>query len=117
MAKPASHKPTHRLVAQVVSKQTPPLVAQLEDLETTKEIALQNNEDKEEKNRMESLMDNVQVKAWWQYEDDVTKLMDNVQVQPLWQYEDHVTKYNVKDIELGMNKEINQMINKKSFTE
>eukprot|EP00971_Amphidinium_carterae_P348508 6490529-Amphidinium_carterae.2 len=34
----------------------------------------------------------------------------------MWQYEDDVTKYNVKDW-LGMNKEINQMINKKSFTE
>eukprot|EP00971_Amphidinium_carterae_P148113 2935516-Amphidinium_carterae.1 len=34
---------------------------------------------KDEKNQMESLMDNVQVQPWWQYEDDVSK-------------------YNVKDI-------------------
>eukprot|EP00971_Amphidinium_carterae_P144437 2862311-Amphidinium_carterae.7 len=59
IAKPAAYKPTYRL----------------------------NNEDQEEKNRMESLMDNVQVQLWWQYENDVTK-------------------YNVKDIELGMNNEI-----------
>eukprot|EP00971_Amphidinium_carterae_P351109 6491915-Amphidinium_carterae.3 len=37
--------------------------------------------------------------------------MDNAQAQPWWQFEDDKTKYNVKDIELGMNKEINQMIN------
>eukprot|EP00971_Amphidinium_carterae_P094154 1863565-Amphidinium_carterae.3 len=47
--------------------------------------------------------------------------MDNIQVQPWsqawWQYEDDVTKYNVKDIEMGMNKEINQTISKQSFTE
>eukprot|EP00971_Amphidinium_carterae_P000838 16416-Amphidinium_carterae.6 len=44
-------------------------------------------------------------------------LMDNVQVQPWWQYEDDVPKYNVKHIEIGTNKEINQMISKKAFTE
>eukprot|EP00971_Amphidinium_carterae_P173172 3433445-Amphidinium_carterae.1 len=44
-------------------------------------------------------------------------LMDNLQVQPWWHYEDDVAKYNVKDIEMGMNKEINQMISKQSFTE
>eukprot|EP00971_Amphidinium_carterae_P029585 582125-Amphidinium_carterae.4 len=44
-------------------------------------------------------------------------LMDNIQVQPWLQYEDDVTKYNVKDIEMGMNKEINQMVSKQSFTE
>eukprot|EP00971_Amphidinium_carterae_P192484 3819629-Amphidinium_carterae.5 len=43
--------------------------------------------------------------------------MDNVQVQLWWQYEDDVTKCNVNDIELGVNKEINQMIKKASFTE
>eukprot|EP00971_Amphidinium_carterae_P111077 2200204-Amphidinium_carterae.3 len=77
MAKPAGYKPTHRLV----SKQSPPVVAQLDEIEATKELALENNWDKEELNRMESLED------------------------------------NVHDIELGGNKEINQMINKKSFTE
>eukprot|EP00971_Amphidinium_carterae_P341445 6480239-Amphidinium_carterae.4 len=78
MAQPAGYKPTHRLVG----KQSPPIVAQLNEIESTKELALENNEDKEEKNRMESLMDNVQVQPWLQYEDDVPK-------------------YNVKDIELG----------------
>eukprot|EP00971_Amphidinium_carterae_P064286 1273132-Amphidinium_carterae.2 len=43
--------------------------------------------------------------------------MDNIQVQPWWQYEDDVTKYNVKHIEMAMNKEINEMVSKQSFTE
>eukprot|EP00971_Amphidinium_carterae_P237873 4722504-Amphidinium_carterae.1 len=43
--------------------------------------------------------------------------MDNILVQPWWQYEDEVAKYEVKDIELAMNKEINQLIGKKSFVE
>eukprot|EP00971_Amphidinium_carterae_P010212 201534-Amphidinium_carterae.1 len=38
--------------------------------------------------------------------------MENIQVQPCWQYEDDVSKYNVKDIEIGMNK----LIHKQSFT-
>eukprot|EP00971_Amphidinium_carterae_P296824 5896542-Amphidinium_carterae.1 len=31
--------------------------------------------------------------------------MDTVQMQPWWQYEDDTSKYNVQDIEDGMNKE------------
>eukprot|EP00971_Amphidinium_carterae_P005504 109539-Amphidinium_carterae.1 len=61
MAKPAGY---------IVGKKSPAIVAELDEIETTKEIALENNEDKEDKNRMESLMDNVQVQPWWQYEDD-----------------------------------------------
>eukprot|EP00971_Amphidinium_carterae_P040999 805225-Amphidinium_carterae.1 len=58
----APYKPTHRLVG----KQTPPQpvrasVAQLDDITSTKEIRLENNEDKEEKRRMESIMSDVQV--------------------------------------------------------
>eukprot|EP00971_Amphidinium_carterae_P288209 5721906-Amphidinium_carterae.1 len=53
--------PTHRLTG----KQSPPhpvraivaqLVLELDDIENTKEIRLQNNEDKEEKRQMESIM-------------------------------------------------------------
>eukprot|EP00971_Amphidinium_carterae_P309304 6146615-Amphidinium_carterae.2 len=69
LAKPAAYRPTHRLIG----KQTPPIVAQLE------ELRLKNNEDEQEKNRMESTMDNIQAQPWWQYEDEVTR-------------------YNVKDI-------------------
>eukprot|EP00971_Amphidinium_carterae_P056555 1117797-Amphidinium_carterae.2 len=64
MAKPADYKPTRRLVG----KQSPPIVAQLDEIESTRELKLEKNEDGEEKNRMESLMDNVQVQPWWQYE-------------------------------------------------
>eukprot|EP00971_Amphidinium_carterae_P062907 1244725-Amphidinium_carterae.1 len=57
----AAYKPTHRLVG----KQSPPnqvraIVAQLDDIEKTKEIRLENNEDKEEKRQMESIMSDVQ---------------------------------------------------------
>eukprot|EP00971_Amphidinium_carterae_P042781 840732-Amphidinium_carterae.3 len=44
-------------------------------------------------------------------------LIDNAQVQVWWQYEDDVSKYNVKDMEIGLNKEIKQLMNKQSFTE
>eukprot|EP00971_Amphidinium_carterae_P227262 4507730-Amphidinium_carterae.1 len=44
-------------------------------------------------------------------------LKDCIQAQPWWQYEDDVSKYNVKDIGIGMNKEINQLISKQSFKE
>eukprot|EP00971_Amphidinium_carterae_P169226 3352626-Amphidinium_carterae.1 len=56
------YKPTHR----VTGKQTPPqqpvraIVAQLDDVTSTKELRLENNEDREEKQRMESIMSDVQ---------------------------------------------------------
>eukprot|EP00971_Amphidinium_carterae_P135956 2693991-Amphidinium_carterae.1 len=54
----AAYKPTHRLTSK---QQSPPnqvreIVAQLDDIEKTKEISLENNEDKEEKRQMESIM-------------------------------------------------------------
>eukprot|EP00971_Amphidinium_carterae_P307730 6115895-Amphidinium_carterae.1 len=53
--------PTHRLT----SKQSPPhqiraIVAQLDDIDHTKVIRLENNEDKEEKRQLESIMSDVQ---------------------------------------------------------
>eukprot|EP00971_Amphidinium_carterae_P200256 3974317-Amphidinium_carterae.1 len=56
-----AYKPTHRLVG----KQTPPqpvraIVAQLHDITSTKELRLENNEDREEKRQMESIMSDVQ---------------------------------------------------------
>eukprot|EP00971_Amphidinium_carterae_P294993 5857615-Amphidinium_carterae.1 len=52
-----AYKPTHRLTG----KQPPPqpvraIVAQLNDIATTKEMRLENSEDKEEKRQMESIM-------------------------------------------------------------
>eukprot|EP00971_Amphidinium_carterae_P218174 4330876-Amphidinium_carterae.1 len=47
--------------SRLVGKQSPPIVAQVDEIETTKELALENNEA------------NVQAQPWWQYEDDVTK--------------------------------------------
>eukprot|EP00971_Amphidinium_carterae_P036686 721007-Amphidinium_carterae.3 len=61
MATPSAYKP---------KRLRGPSVAHLDEIATTREIAVENNEDKEEKNHMESLMDNVQVQPWWQYEDD-----------------------------------------------
>eukprot|EP00971_Amphidinium_carterae_P133301 2639991-Amphidinium_carterae.1 len=56
-----AYKPTHRMTG----KQSPPhqvhaIVAQLDDIEKTKEIRLENNEDKGEKRQMESIMSDVQ---------------------------------------------------------
>eukprot|EP00971_Amphidinium_carterae_P321383 6387960-Amphidinium_carterae.1 len=53
-------------------------------------------------------MDNILVQPWWQYEDEI---------QPWWQYEDEIAKYEVHDIEKAMNKEISQLVSKKSFVE
>eukprot|EP00971_Amphidinium_carterae_P016302 321448-Amphidinium_carterae.1 len=72
------YKPTHRLTG----KQPPPqavhaIVAQLDNIADTKEIRLENNEDKEEKRRMESIMSDVQVQPWFQYEDDITMFSEH----------------------------------------
>eukprot|EP00971_Amphidinium_carterae_P031390 618357-Amphidinium_carterae.1 len=53
----SAYKPTHTLTG----KQPPPqqvrtIIAQLDNIEDTKEIRLENNEDKEEKRQMESIM-------------------------------------------------------------
>eukprot|EP00971_Amphidinium_carterae_P305149 6063565-Amphidinium_carterae.1 len=81
-----------------IGKQTPPIVAQLDEVHSTKELRLRNNEDEQEKHRMESIM-------------------DNILVQPWWQYEDKITKYEVKNIENAMNKEMRQLDTKKSSVE
>eukprot|EP00971_Amphidinium_carterae_P059982 1186886-Amphidinium_carterae.1 len=47
-------------------------IAQLDEVHSTKELRLRNNEDEQEKDRMESIMDNILVQPWWQYEDEVT---------------------------------------------
>eukprot|EP00971_Amphidinium_carterae_P204775 4063938-Amphidinium_carterae.1 len=94
MANPGCYKPANRLTG----KQPPPIVAQLHDVLDKKEITLENNEDKEEKQRMETLMKDIQVQPWWQYEDDITMFSEQ----------------SVKD---AMNKELSQLINKKSFEE
>eukprot|EP00971_Amphidinium_carterae_P150103 2975553-Amphidinium_carterae.1 len=83
------YKPTHRLTG----KQSPPkavraIVAQLDNIADAKEITLEKNEDKEEKRRMESIMSD--------YEDDITMFSEHA----------------AKD---AMNKELSQLINKKSF--
>eukprot|EP00971_Amphidinium_carterae_P127679 2529626-Amphidinium_carterae.1 len=66
MAKPAEYRPSYRLIG----KQTPPIVAQLDDVHSTKELRLRNNEDEQKKHCMESIMDNILVQPWWQYEDE-----------------------------------------------
>eukprot|EP00971_Amphidinium_carterae_P222326 4412796-Amphidinium_carterae.1 len=93
-AEAAPYKPTHRLTG----KQTPPqpvrgIVAQLDDITITilKEIRLENNEDKEEKRQMESVMSDVQAQPWFQYELDFTMFSERA----------------VKD---AMNKELSQLI-------
>eukprot|EP00971_Amphidinium_carterae_P102333 2026003-Amphidinium_carterae.1 len=48
----------------------PPIVAQLDEIHSTNELRLRNNEDEQEKNHMESIMDNILVQPWWQYEDE-----------------------------------------------
>eukprot|EP00971_Amphidinium_carterae_P089636 1774413-Amphidinium_carterae.1 len=93
------YKPTHRLRG----KQPPPqqvraIIAQLDNIADTKEIRLENNEDKEEKRQIESIMSDAQVQPWFQYEDDITMFSEHA----------------VKD---AMNKELSQLINKTSFVE
>eukprot|EP00971_Amphidinium_carterae_P272961 5417484-Amphidinium_carterae.1 len=49
MARQAEYRPSHRLVG----KQTSPIVAQLDEVHSAKELRLRNNEDEQEKDRME----------------------------------------------------------------
>eukprot|EP00971_Amphidinium_carterae_P172533 3420061-Amphidinium_carterae.5 len=65
MTRQDNYRPPHRLT----SKQPPLIVEQLDDASIKKEITLENNEDKEEKNRMETIIKDIQVQPWWQYED------------------------------------------------
>eukprot|EP00971_Amphidinium_carterae_P037280 732643-Amphidinium_carterae.1 len=43
MARPAEYRPSHRLVG----KQSPPIVAQLDEVHSTNELRLRNNEDEQ----------------------------------------------------------------------
>eukprot|EP00971_Amphidinium_carterae_P348941 6490753-Amphidinium_carterae.5 len=72
MAKPKGYKPTHCLTG----KQTPAIVGQLDNVLETKELSLENNEDKTEKNTMETIIEDVQAQPWWQYEDDITMFLE-----------------------------------------
>eukprot|EP00971_Amphidinium_carterae_P172568 3420607-Amphidinium_carterae.2 len=68
MAKPDNYKPTHRLTG----KQPPAIVGQLDTILVTKEISLENKADMGEKHRIETIMKDIQVQPWWQYEDNIT---------------------------------------------
>eukprot|EP00971_Amphidinium_carterae_P132988 2633531-Amphidinium_carterae.2 len=93
-AQPDNYKPAHRLT----SKQPPAIMAQLEDISLMKEITLENNEDKDEKTKMETNVKDIKVQPWWQYEDDITMFSEMV----------------VRD---AMNKELSQLLSKRSFKE
>eukprot|EP00971_Amphidinium_carterae_P132877 2631243-Amphidinium_carterae.3 len=82
----------------MTGKQPPVIVAQLDDISLKKEITLENNEDKEEKNRMETVMKDIQVQPWWQSKDDITMF----------------SEIAVRD---AMNKELSQLMSKPSFKE
>eukprot|EP00971_Amphidinium_carterae_P113661 2252132-Amphidinium_carterae.1 len=43
--------------------------------------------------------------------------MDDVQVQPWFQYEDDITMFSESEVKDAMNKELAQLINKRSFVE
>eukprot|EP00971_Amphidinium_carterae_P350662 6491675-Amphidinium_carterae.3 len=44
-------------------------------------------------------------------------LMKDIQVQPWWQYEDDITIFSEHMVKDAMNKELTQLINKNSFEE
>eukprot|EP00971_Amphidinium_carterae_P312912 6218539-Amphidinium_carterae.2 len=94
MAKPDAYKPTHRLT----SKQPPAIGGQLDNILVTKELSLENNEDKIEKKNMETIMKDIQVQPWWQYADDITMFAETA-------------------VNEAMNKEFSQLLTKKSFEE
>eukprot|EP00971_Amphidinium_carterae_P265817 5272836-Amphidinium_carterae.2 len=73
MARPDNYQPPHRLTG----KQPPPIVAQLDDILEKKEITLENNEDRDEKHRTETIMKDTRVQPWWQYEDDITMFSEH----------------------------------------
>eukprot|EP00971_Amphidinium_carterae_P307897 6119022-Amphidinium_carterae.1 len=94
MAKPNAYKPTYLLT----TKQPPAIVGQLDNILDTQELSLENNEDKTEKKNMETVMKDIQVQPWWQYEDDIKMFSETA----------------VKE---AMNKELSQFLSKKSFEE
>eukprot|EP00971_Amphidinium_carterae_P080180 1586692-Amphidinium_carterae.1 len=94
MAKPDAYKPTHRLT----TKQPLAVVGRLDNILETKELSLETNEDKMEKNNMETIM-------------------KDVQVQPRWQYEDDIAMFTESAVKVAMNKELSQLLSKKSFEE
>eukprot|EP00971_Amphidinium_carterae_P197521 3920177-Amphidinium_carterae.3 len=65
-------KRTIQTNSQAHWKQTPAIVGQLDNILVTKELSLENNEDMEEKLKMETIMKDIQVQPWWQHEDDIT---------------------------------------------
>eukprot|EP00971_Amphidinium_carterae_P188747 3746542-Amphidinium_carterae.1 len=72
MARPNNFKPTHRLTGQ----HTRAFLGQLDNILVTQELPLENNEDKVEKKNMETIMKDIQVQPWWQYE-DITMLSES----------------------------------------
>eukprot|EP00971_Amphidinium_carterae_P085159 1684702-Amphidinium_carterae.1 len=70
---PLAHVPRERQCNHHHQFLTNGEVAQLDEVHSTNELRLRNNEDEQEKNRMESIMDNFLVQHWWQYEDEVAK--------------------------------------------
>eukprot|EP00971_Amphidinium_carterae_P028930 569068-Amphidinium_carterae.1 len=94
MAKLDAYKPTHRLT----TKQPPANVGQLDNILETKELSLESNEDKMEKKNMETIMEDIQVQPWWQYEDDITMFSETA-------------------VKKAMKKELSQLLIKKSLEE
>eukprot|EP00971_Amphidinium_carterae_P190736 3785110-Amphidinium_carterae.1 len=77
----------------------PPIIAQLDDIAERKTITLETNEDKEEKIRMETIMKDIQVQPWCQYEDDITKCNEKA----------------IEDALMPLNKGLSQLVSKQSF--
>eukprot|EP00971_Amphidinium_carterae_P162079 3212954-Amphidinium_carterae.5 len=50
--------------------QPPAIVGQLDNILDTKELSVENNEDKIEKKNVKTIMKDIQVQPWWQYEDE-----------------------------------------------
>eukprot|EP00971_Amphidinium_carterae_P095234 1883932-Amphidinium_carterae.2 len=71
---------------------------QLDNILVTKELSVENNEDKVEKKNMETIMKDMQVQPWWQYEDDITMFSESAVIE-------------------AMNKELSQLLSKQSFKE
>eukprot|EP00971_Amphidinium_carterae_P119194 2361026-Amphidinium_carterae.2 len=72
----APYKPTHRLTGKQPPPQQPvrAIVTQLDDITSTEELRLENNEDKEENDEWSQSW---QVQPGFQYEDDITMFSEN----------------------------------------
>eukprot|EP00971_Amphidinium_carterae_P027264 537174-Amphidinium_carterae.5 len=79
MARQDNYKPPRRWT----SKQPLPIVAQLDDISVKKEIALENNEDKAEKNRMQTIIKDIQA-----VEDAINKELSQL-----------MSKYSFKEVD------------------